>query len=357
MTVQELHITIDLFLQEINSNVYGNVLPEEKDLILNQEVHEFVDSVIDVRRNETQEGFEDNVRRLDDLKEIKQTVDITLSKVSDDLSVAYLPNDYYHYDSSATILLNNCQNLTLATNQVESKIITIPIKTAAVAAFTAINPGYLYKLFEININSVSVFQLSDYYPNGLPTIEEAYLLIPLIIERLGAAGYNVSVDNYGLGAAATFRIIGDATLIDADIIYDSGGVGTLNHTITAVSFETLTQVDFGTNTLKKYPNRLVSTEDIFELNRHSFGKSIYTSPIVEIVKNQIFVHHNKSFIPKALTLNYIREPKRINIYLNQNVEFSKRVLIIIARKTAEKLALIKGAATVNNIIKTNQFLK
>lgn len=42
MTAKEFHIALDIQCQKLNSNAYSNVLPEQKDWLLNESVLRFI---------------------------------------------------------------------------------------------------------------------------------------------------------------------------------------------------------------------------------------------------------------------------------------------------------------------------
>lgn len=69
MTPLELHIKLDVAYSQLNSNKNLQVLPEVKDLILNQAVLEYIDGIINPMRNKKYIQFEnaiknDNIQRL-----------------------------------------------------------------------------------------------------------------------------------------------------------------------------------------------------------------------------------------------------------------------------------------------------
>jgi hypothetical protein len=70
MNVRQLYTKIDIHLQEINSNVYGNVLPEEKDIVVNEQVLEFIRDREDNKSNVKRTDFQQTTQYYDDIKEL-----------------------------------------------------------------------------------------------------------------------------------------------------------------------------------------------------------------------------------------------------------------------------------------------
>ena len=71
-TARELHIGIDLGLQNINSNRKLDIEPAEKDWVLNAVMMQEINNRINPKSNTKGEGFEDTIKRIDDLESLKR---------------------------------------------------------------------------------------------------------------------------------------------------------------------------------------------------------------------------------------------------------------------------------------------
>lgn len=70
MTVQEMHIAVNLGVQKIASFQADNLLPQEIDYELNTAVRRFISQRYNAQGNKYQRGFEQSQKRLDDLRHL-----------------------------------------------------------------------------------------------------------------------------------------------------------------------------------------------------------------------------------------------------------------------------------------------
>ena len=63
MTPLELHIKLDISYSQLNSNANLQVLPEIKDMILNQAVLEYIDSVLNPLQNKKYIQFDNAIKK------------------------------------------------------------------------------------------------------------------------------------------------------------------------------------------------------------------------------------------------------------------------------------------------------
>lgn len=104
MTAEEMHTEVNLRTQKINSNVNDDFLPQEIDVYLNRAVDEFISKRWNPESNELQDGFEQNQKRIDDLRELVKknealsTDQVTSNAAIEDFFVdrADFPSDYRH---------------------------------------------------------------------------------------------------------------------------------------------------------------------------------------------------------------------------------------------------------------------
>lgn len=114
MDVEEMHVGVNLKLQEIASFAYDDLLPQEVDYYLNDAIIKFVD-----QRKEVLRATSDSVRSTDAWEDLRSLItDYTfvndssntdLSQASGfpnalEASLSDLPDDYLHYISSRTKL-------------------------------------------------------------------------------------------------------------------------------------------------------------------------------------------------------------------------------------------------------------
>jgi hypothetical protein len=347
MNVRQLYTKIDIHLQEINSNVYGNVLPEEKDIVVNEQVLEFIRDREDNKSNVKRTDFQQTTQYYDDIKELLNIKSLPVYKYTDNSSLAILPPDYLRFVEASADL--KCELITgdTATSTVSKQVYELEIPDDS--------SSKNYEGFILQINSVDVveFNKTKYpaYSNGFQN-EEKFLLIDLVYDELIDKGFNVYREWYN-GKYYSNKLI---------LVLDSVQPVNIrvNDTPTDVPI-TATQVDFTKYDIaadrEDIECRLISTADISNVLNSSFRTTSYKSPILELSKDIVIVHHQKKFIPTSLELRYICRPRKISLNLNKNVNLNSNVMGIIAKRTAERLAVIKSNANAQLITQHNNLIE
>lgn len=90
MTPLELHIKLDVAYSQLNSNKNLQVLPEVKDLILNQAVFEYIDSIINPMRNKKYIQFENAIKN-DSIQRLitEKLIPVNISNVNPTINQLY----------------------------------------------------------------------------------------------------------------------------------------------------------------------------------------------------------------------------------------------------------------------------
>lgn len=335
MTVQEMHIGIDMILQKVNSNVISSFEPEEKDWVLNEEVNRFIKQRLSILSNEKRLGFQDNQKRLDDLKNLITSKTLNCYQGEDNSFFSFLPTDYMLLINDRSFIEDLCGNLITNADYINETIYTYTFNP-----FFELDDNMID--IEISINSTSVFKLVDYYPSGFTNVNMIYELNNYIVESISKFGYNIVLkDN-------KFYITSTSPLVITFIGFDSYPP-TLS-TSSKIFKKVIKKTTF--NYLQT-PNRLVKTEDLFELLTSAFGKTLPKSPISSLKEDLIFVYHNQKFICPQIRIDYIRKPKKINLSLRQDCELHDSIHQEIVENTAKRIAGLTFSQVYNNIINEN----
>jgi len=356
MTIQEVHVKIDLHLQELNSNVYGNVLPEEKDIFLNEQILEFFRDNEDEDSNKLRENFQATQKRYDNVKEL--IVENTLPLyVRDSVSMyCTLPEDYLRLVSDATILKCSTYKDVNLTEKKEY-VYGFELKEFVNNAGNYFTGLFIYILAQGTDFALNTF---PHYTGGFKSFKEAFILYDLIYEELNKVNrnkdntktkYKVYKEWYNGKYYGTKLLFVSETpmAIYYSIIAEANVQMELLETITA------NQPDVTTNL--EVENRLTATEDVRNVLNSNFRTTVHTSPISELQQDRLIVHHEKKFIPKELKIKYIKRPNFVSLYLNRNTDLNSNVLGMIAKRTAERIAVVKGNTTSNAIVQHNNTIE
>lgn len=336
-TIQEVHAAINLDLQEINSNVFGNVSPQEIDMVLYQEILEFIRDNIEPLSNKLQQGFQQTGKRYDNIKDVITKAPVALYRNNDNSLYGTLPRDYFKYVACRSGIYNNCNTTEVTTTTQTVYVNTFKLKDDTTAP--------LYNSFSIfnDQGSEIFFDASDIDSSfSLNSAKEKFTLVSLILEDFNNQGLGLEIywEWYnGQYEEGSFWLVGSSDY-EIGIEYENSS---LDETIVlAAETSARTVYSLDSVTTKNYPCRLVDSRDIEDRLESSFSTTFFNSPVIEIVEDKIFIYHSESFIPKSLELTYIRNPRVTNLSLQRNTDLKGSVLDLIARKTAERLAVIKN---------------
>ena len=76
--------------------------------------------------------------------------------------------------------------------------------------------------------------------------------------------------------------------------------------------------------VSEVPVRIVDNAEAFFMNKNPFAKSNIDSPLATLSENEIEVYQDaESFILKGIKVDYIRNPRKIDISLNQDSELAQ----------------------------------
>ena len=154
MTIEEMHIAVNLGVQKIASFQADSLLPEEIDYELNTAVRRFISQRYNKQGNKYRRGFEQSQKRLDDLRHLVEDYNTTMSSY---MGVGYtsktkgninifrykFPNDYMFLVNVLSEVIHDCSDrqLRFRDRNLVKEYLKIPL--------TPPQPGYL-------IQSISV---------------------------------------------------------------------------------------------------------------------------------------------------------------------------------------------------------
>lgn len=304
-TVTELHIAIDLGLQHISSNRKQSIPKELKDMVLNMAYLNHIDSIIDDRRNNRREGFEENQLNYDSLQYLKQLVRIPLYILDNSKTYGILPNNYKNYSSSQIELAYNRLGITYTATQNHKYIYHIPLKIGEPD-----QEGLYLNPFHIWVKDVDNYVAEIIYtkPDAIKLWEpdSLFILINDILEKVKLKGFDIYWEYYSdiynpnnliLVSTTEYEKIG---FVDSDV--NVATITEINQTSPIV-----------TNTIKYKPGDLIKSIELSNAqDSYFYSANRHNKPFVEIRESKIIVHHDNTFIPTAINMTYIKTPRLIN---------------------------------------------
>jgi len=353
MLVREMHIGIDIGVQKMNSEKLEDLRAEEKDWVLNEAQLRFIKNRTNRKSNQKKDGFEDTIKRYEDIEELIESVSLPVYIKDSETMFSILPYNHFLLVDSFSDIIYNCNDVIKTEIDIIKKISIVKFKEDTVKKFKE------YKLsYNDGTNLTDIFNMQDYSftensptGNGLIDNEERFYIVAHILEVVNRLNdLEVYWENYnGKYYPNSFIFTTNnqnASSIDVNI--DLTTIETYN--FTDLIFKSYTTDE----TIKgKYPHRLVKTDDIRHLMQHSFGKTIYSSPLSTMSKNFLNCYHDKRFIFSKLYVEYIRKPRLISLSLNQSCSLNDKFHEEIVDEAVQLIKARINANDYRNIINEN----
>lgn len=323
MTIQEMHIAVNLGVQKIASFQADNFLPQEIDHELNIAMDRFIKQRYYPMGNKYQKGFEQSQKRIDDLRNL--VVNSKIAAYYNRESVengnffverARLPQDYLFLVNALTNIRFNCNGAVVPTETSVSRVyfsvsLNSPIEgyvLKSIEYYDPANPSNIGGYFIKNDSGMDYGYYSDpanYLLGIIPSdskqdegIAEDYELTPTVDSNtlLLRAPDTTYVAN-------GWRTVWVNLLTEAETVVEYPGTPTVT---------TLVRRDDENYPTKKVPMKYVQHDDIHAILYDPFNTTKHKYPKYTIQENFIDVYSDNSFIPIFVELTYIRHPRRMN---------------------------------------------
>lgn len=326
MTIQEMHIAVNLGVQKIASFQVDNLLPQEIDHELNVAMEKFIKQRYNPMGNKYREGFEQSQKRIDDLRNLVVTNNANLFYIGEAIESnsffierTRLPLDYLFLIGVRARIQYDCNT-------------PLDVKTIS------ITKGYL----PISLTPpVSGYKLRgiQYYDPANPTSFGGYIIDSE--NGLEYDDYN-NVFNYSLGIVPADSIDSVSTsspteysptvdsntllLSTTNIAYLQNGARAVwvnpqnTEEVINVDYTSQNFVSIATTTRyaeneeeKLVPCKYVQQDDIYALLYDPFNTTKHKYPKYTIQENFIDIYSDNKFIPIFVMLTYIRHPKKLDL--------------------------------------------
>lgn len=348
MTTQELHIGLDLELQQLNSFKNKNFLSQEKDWFLNKEVLKFIESRLSPESNMKGTGFQDTTERIKEFDSLVKTSPVLYLEENDEGNgLVSLPSDYFHYISADIYLAKDCNsniknsktnkykvsfNISIDTDLLETLLIQITTSEGLITLFDFtkdLPEGYLESL--------------DFKKQIFMLVKALKIILP---RKLKTALNNTPFDLYweydkdGNYYSNTFFLYSDVLIYNALTIVNNS---TLN---VASTIKTETKYD-----LSKYPFkhniRLVDNEYYTDAINSHLAQSSIKSPLCRLLKNQMEIAKPKNAVMGGVRLTYICKPTLADLLLNSNINMNRVTLDKVLVNTVSYIKSIISSPNYN----------
>ncbi len=330
-TVKEVHIAIDTYLQQLNSNRKQSFRPEQYDLLVNTELRQYIEDKTDPKGNPKKEGFENNQRRVDEMKDLKKSTTLRLYNDNYERKYCFIPSDYYK------LITGGCTITVHYNKQLLSLISNNETKNIYIISFPDDNPVSQGTQVYQNITLASTSSFTETFSKPEYSKDAKFEIINYFIDYLRKdKGYEVYWEYYcGIYYSSQFIIITPTALVNPITLVFTSGFN--NNVITNTS--TLTQPTLIYNTTNGNiiysAIDLISSRDKREIIRNYYiSKNRQNQPICHIDDNKFYTYYNNTFSPISIDFNYIIKPRLMNYYFNimPEIEINNEIIERVVNK-------------------------
>ena len=362
MTVEEMHIAVNLGVQKIASFQADNLLAEEIDYELNTAMRRFISQRYNMAGNKYRRGFEQSQKRLDDLRHL---VEDYTTQNSSYMGVGYtsrtngnidiyrykFPNDYMFLVNVLSEVTYNCRKepVQVAEGYVYKDYLKISL--------TAPQPGYMIQsIYVANTQGVPELIIS-----GQEGLSYDYLIGPYYGSNINPSlSNNDSYTDRYFDTVATDSPPADGNELYLEIVYnqDGGGFIPFNEAniagnapegietdpaelnggyavitwVNPSTLETLEQVSNLAPTTTYVETRAANytapappeirisrtnckfsqQDDIYAILDDPFNSTSPTGILYTVQETFLDLYTNNTFIPNSVQIKYIRKPAQIS---------------------------------------------
>ena len=311
MRVQEMHIALDMALQQINSNRQQSISIDHKDMALNYAVLQFVETRTNPKTNIKQEGTEDTTKRYDDIKDLKR-VSINKAYINGNKAISYLPVDYYKYLEFGTNLKYTKFN-NYNTESIDFHYYVLPFPDSKEDRIN-------YTKFTIKGDRDPIFTTSDY--TGLPNLynkDAKFMIINLVLEELNKIeGIDVYWEYFGnVYKKQSFIIVN----IGESVIHQSYTISYDRESFTSKHINDKYNTYESIKDVIEKPVEINSSEFTINGNNNSYhNKNRHLKPKGDILNNKLEIEiPNNTYITTVKCI-YLKKPRLISYRHNQMCE-------------------------------------
>lgn len=350
MTIEEMHIAVNLGVQKIASFQVDNLLPQEIDHELNNAMHRFIKQRYSPGGNKYRDGFEQSQKRIDDLRALVVEARLKCfyygpSITGFEVDRAPLPTDYMFLVNAYHDGFYNCtgpvqhENTTYTYKPVHISLtpptgydgyILSGINVAGTSIISAtldmiaadIGMDLPYLLDKSNylqdlINDIAPVASDPDFPTDNSSTLPAYTLNALMSNEQTPVSHSNQLTLLFSGLLMS----GDVQAIWVDPL-SVGATQVVTYTQPVNTSEITYRIYDNAGTAQRAKMSYVQHDDILALLGDPFNTSTYNSIKYTMEENFIDVYSDNSFFTTFVNVKYIRQPKSMDNALGIGCELA-----------------------------------
>lgn len=338
MGIHEMHVAVDVWLQKINSNSRRNILPEEKDMVLNSVIQDFVSSNIKQDRPDGEWGFhndEVNADSISTLLEQFRPVSVYPSTKRSGYLEVQLPSDFRNFISFSAITVPvHCMNseelLYPRTTEITNYLYTfkIPVSEGSGPFYKNVTLNWGGQEFKKTSDGTSDPNLQSFVYSALKSIDLPVDVIDIYWEKYPSRIYQKNT--IVIKTATKLTMMPTMTL-------DSIVLSSIEVTLT----ETINNKNNQYSTKFNAISRRIKPQYIETLQQSSFSKSTFQNLTLTLQDDLLLIPNDEKFLVILGALSYVRKPAEVSLSLGIDCDLPNRgeVHNYICQKAAEEISL------------------
>ena len=332
MTVNEMHIAVNLGVQKIASFQVDNLLPQEIDHELNLAMTRFVKQRYNFSSNRLGKGFEQSQKRIDDLRTlVVEHTGLTTSEgvvFNSNYSDIYidrytLPLDYLFLVSVRAKVQYTCNTDiqdSIVVNTTTTDVVKINLTPPQNGYYLTAIYGYDASANLVQLSNSSFAELS--HDVLVDSENYFYGIIPMVNfpheDSLGTSTHispvadsnSIYLSNPAGWSSATFGSSG-GQFVQLKWTNGQGSYLTTYSDARETYVKENRTYDSGTTRISLV--KFAQHDDILYMLDDPFNKVDYKSPLYTVEENYIDIHTDNEFVVPEITIKYIRRPNDISI--------------------------------------------
>jgi len=349
VTIEEMHIAVNLGVQKIGSFQVDNLLPEEIDHELNLAQRRFIKQRYSGTSNQKGTGFEQSQKRIDDLRTLLE--DFTAYETfyigpmynSASRGIIFvdrvkLPIDYMHLVNIRTKVFHNCFGpVSTVTSEFFDHYLRIPVTTRidghVLKTISVPNEGGALLLdVKSNPNGLTIDDIrSDTYAHDIePSLSPNDTFSDLSSAKRSADSPHADANEIffkrstGISGQNMFhRIVGDTKNNGAYAIltYENSAGNKFSRSILQPPTVLATQKRKHAPQIVSGPGLIVKQtlckyvqhDDIYKVLDDPFSSTKPSAPLYTMQENFVDLYSDPSFIPDKVVIKYLRRPALMRV--------------------------------------------
>lgn len=351
MLAQDLHTDLDIKLQKINSNATSNIESEEKDWFINNQVDLFLNSRLSKFRDDKRLGLQDDFKRLKDIQPLlkERTLDVDFDIEE---GRASLPS--FHFDIIDVVghFVKYCGEKRLNKQYFKNVKFILPYTRFRVRINFVI--GNSLELFNTNNYSDSILILDNRKALVDAFNQKCKEHNETVINQFPNTYRQIYYENYReQNLSNNYFLVGD-NIENVQIVKFNN-----DEVIDTITYEAESSFKNYINlpVSKSLPIDIIPTHKYFNQKISFFSSSTLSRSISTIMNRSLIIKNPKYYIAKQVLYKYVEQPNKINVNLNNDLQFREETCKEIINETVQTIKYLLQTGSYDKYVRENKIVE